>query len=112
MVAPFAGYVHVRSAHSTHLVGTAEILVRRPWLGRRDREVGSATRRSRVEATTIHVGDMATVDVDTVASIFDWMRTHGFRTTCYSRERYLDCPDDISQWRTEMQFPIEADPDP
>lgn len=63
-------------------------------------------------ATAIHVGDMATVDIDTVAPIFDWMRTHGFRTTGYSREHYLDCPDDISQWRTEMQFPIEADPDP
>ena len=60
-------------------------------------------------ATAIHQGDMATVDVDTVAAIFDWMRAHGFRTTGYSREHYLHCPDDISQWRTEMQFPIEPD---
>lgn len=60
-------------------------------------------------ATAIHHGDMATVDVDTVAPIFDWMRAHGFRTTGYSREHYLDCPEDISQWRTEMQFPIEPD---
>lgn len=62
-------------------------------------------------ATAIHHGDMATVDVDTVAPIFDWMRAHGFRTTGYSREHYLHCPDDITGWRTEMQFPIERDPD-
>lgn len=62
-------------------------------------------------ATAVHHGDMATVDVDTVASIFDWMRAHGFRTTGYSREHYLECPDDITMWRTEMQFPIETDPD-
>lgn len=61
--------------------------------------------------TAIHHGDMATVDVDTVAPIFDWMRAHGFRTTGYSRERYLECPDDMTQWRTEMQFPIEPDPE-
>lgn len=60
-------------------------------------------------ATAVHHGDMAAVDVDTVAAIFDWMRAHGFRTIGYSREHYLDCPDDISQWRTEMQFPIETD---
>ncbi|MGE0140751.1 MAG: MerR family transcriptional regulator [Ilumatobacteraceae bacterium] len=60
-------------------------------------------------ATAVHHGDMATVDVDTVAAIFDWMRANGFRTTGYSREHYLDCPDDISQWRTEMQFPIQHD---
>ncbi|MEM9749167.1 MAG: MerR family transcriptional regulator [Actinomycetota bacterium] len=58
----------------------------------------------------IHRGDMATVDVDTIPSIFDWMREHGFRTTGYSREVYLECPDDITQWRTEMQFPIEVEP--
>lgn len=61
-------------------------------------------------ATAIHQGDMATVDVDTVAPIFDWMRANGFRTTGYSRECYLDCPDDVTQWRTEMQFPIEPAP--
>lgn len=61
-------------------------------------------------ATALHYGDMATVDVDTVPTIFDWMRSHGFRTTGYSREHYLDCPDDITRWRTEMQFPIEPDP--
>ena len=37
--------------------------------------------------------------------------THGFRTTGYSREHYLECPDDLTQWRTEMQFPIEPDAD-
>ncbi len=62
-------------------------------------------------ATAIHHGDMATVDVDTVAPIFEWMRALGFRTTGYSREHYLDCPDDIARWRTEMQFPIEPIPD-
>ncbi len=62
-------------------------------------------------ATAIHHGDMATVDVDTVAPIFDWMRSHGFRTTGYSREQYLECPDDLHEWRTEMQFPIEPIPE-
>jgi hypothetical protein len=38
------------------------------------------------------------------------MRANGFRTTGYSREHYLDCPDDITEWRTEMQFPVEPDP--
>ncbi len=61
-------------------------------------------------ATAIHHGDMANVDDDTVAAIFDWMRAHGFRTTGYSRECYLECPENIAQWRTEMQFPIEPDP--
>jgi DNA-binding transcriptional MerR regulator len=61
-------------------------------------------------ATAIHHGDMATVDVDTVAPIFDWIRDHGFRTTGYSREHYLAYHDDVSQGRTEMQFPIEVDP--
>jgi hypothetical protein len=28
MVAPVTGYVHVFSGHSTHLIGTAKILVR------------------------------------------------------------------------------------
>jgi len=57
-------------------------------------------------ATAVHEGDMAEV-VATVVAIFDWMHEHGYRTTGYPREVYLACPDDISQWRTEMQFPIE-----
>ncbi len=61
-------------------------------------------------AAAIHHGDMATVDVDTVAPIFDWMCAHRFRTTGYSREHYLECPNDLAQWRTEMQFAIEPIP--
>lgn len=60
-------------------------------------------------ATAIHVGDMATVDVDTVEPILGWISGNGFRTTGYSREVYLHCPEDLSQWRTELQFPIEPD---
>lgn len=60
-----------------------------------------------VAVTAVHEGDMATCDVDTGAAIFDWIRTNDFRTTGYSREHYLECPDDITQWRTEMQFPVE-----
>jgi DNA-binding transcriptional MerR regulator/effector-binding domain-containing protein len=63
-----------------------------------------------VAATAIHHGDMATVDIDTVEAMFTWMQSHGVRTTGYSREVYLECPDDISKWRTEVQFPIEPDP--
>lgn len=60
-------------------------------------------------ATAIHQGDMSTVDVDTVTPMFDWMRKHEFRSTGYSREVYLDCPEDVSLWRTEMQIPIAPD---
>ncbi len=62
-------------------------------------------------ATSIHRGDMVTVDVDTLPHVFEWLREHGFRTTGYSRELYLDCPEDPSLWRTEVQIPIERDPD-
>ena len=62
-------------------------------------------------ATAVHRGDMATCDVDTVAPLFEWMNDHGVRTTGYSREVDLACPDDITQWRTEMQFPVEPVPD-
>lgn len=61
-------------------------------------------------ATAVHRGDMATCDVDTVMPLFEWMNDHGVRTTGYSREVYLACPDDITQWRTEMQFPVEPVP--
>lgn len=62
-------------------------------------------------ATAVHHGDMATCDVDTVTPVFEWMNEHGLRTTGYSREVYLSCPDDITQWRTEMQFPVEPVPE-
>ena len=62
-------------------------------------------------ATAIHNGNMATVDVDTIVPMLDWVSEHGFRTTSYSRELYLTCPDDLSHWRTEIQFPIEVAPD-
>lgn len=61
-------------------------------------------------AVAVHRGDIATVDDCTVGPILDWIRTNGFRTTDYSREHYLECPDDIALWRTEMQFPIAPDP--
>jgi len=54
---------------------------------------------------------VTTVEVDTVAPILDWLRHHGFRTTGYARE-HLACPEDSTEWRTEMQFPIEAIPGP
>lgn len=59
-------------------------------------------------AAAVHLGDMATVDVDTVAPVLGWIEANGFRTTGYSREVYLHCPDDLSQWRTELQFPIQT----
>ena len=60
-------------------------------------------------AVAIHHGDMETVDVDTTPAVFEWLRANAFRTTGYSREVYLEWPDDISLARTEMQFPIEPD---
>lgn len=59
-------------------------------------------------ATAVHIGDMAVVDTVTIPVLFDWMRDHGMQTVGYSREVYLSCPDDLAQWRTEMQFPIES----
>jgi hypothetical protein len=55
--------------------------------------------------------DAVSVDVDTVPSRFERIHANGFRTTGYSRECSLDRPDDLSQWRTETQFPIEPSPD-
>jgi effector-binding domain-containing protein len=35
-----------------------------------------------------------------------WIGDHGYRTTAYPRELYLECPDDEDKWVTELQEPI------
>jgi hypothetical protein len=35
-----------------------------------------------------------------------WIDANGYRTTGYSRELYLECPDDQDKWVTELQEPI------
>lgn len=60
-------------------------------------------------AVALHHGDMATVDLNTTPAVFEWLSAHGFQTTDYSREVYLEWPEDITKARTEMIFPIEAD---
>jgi hypothetical protein len=32
-----------------------------------------------------------------------WVRDHGFTDTGRAREVYLECPDDTSEWITEIQ---------
>lgn len=57
-------------------------------------------------ATAIHEGDMAVVDAVTVPVVYDWIREQGLQTTGYVREVSLECPENIADWRTELQFPV------
>jgi DNA-binding transcriptional MerR regulator/effector-binding domain-containing protein len=57
-------------------------------------------------ACAMHVGPMADI-VGTVRPMLDWIADHGLRTTGLSREVYVHCPPDQTEWRTEIQFPVE-----
>jgi effector-binding domain-containing protein len=35
-----------------------------------------------------------------------WIDDNGHRTSGPARELYLDCPEDLSRWVTELQEPI------
>ncbi|CAM5561688.1 MerR family transcriptional regulator [Streptomyces tanashiensis] len=36
-----------------------------------------------------------------------WIEANGYRSRHYARELYLECPEDRSQWVTEIQEPID-----
>ncbi len=58
-------------------------------------------------ATALHRGSMYDCET-TIAAMLRWIDDNGLRTLGYSREIYLDCPDDTSKWVTEIQFPVAS----
>ncbi len=57
-------------------------------------------------ATLVHQGSMATI-ADSYALLERWMEATGERPVGFSREVYLDCPDDPEAWVTELQFVLD-----
>jgi DNA-binding transcriptional MerR regulator/effector-binding domain-containing protein len=53
-------------------------------------------------ASAIHRGSIVGVDA-TYQLLHTWVRDHGFTGTGRAREVYLECPDDPSDWITEIQ---------
>jgi DNA-binding transcriptional MerR regulator/effector-binding domain-containing protein len=53
-------------------------------------------------ASAIHRGSIVGVD-DTYQLLHTWVRDHGLTGTGCAREVYLECPDDPSDWITEIQ---------
>ena len=53
----------------------------------------------------MHRGPMDNV-LATIQTLARWIGDHGYRTTAYPRELYLECPDDEDKWVTELQEPI------
>ena len=53
-------------------------------------------------ASAIHRGSIVGVDA-TYQLLHTWVRDHGFTGTGCAREVYLECPDDPSDWITEIQ---------
>ncbi len=56
-------------------------------------------------ATFVHRGAMDDV-MPSVQALAHWIDANGHRSTGYARELYLECPDDPTQWVTELQEPI------
>ncbi|MCU1344029.1 MAG: MerR family transcriptional regulator [Acidimicrobiia bacterium] len=56
-------------------------------------------------AAAVHHGSMQNCET-TIGAMFRWISDNGLKTLGYSREIYLDCPDDVSKWVTEIQFPV------
>ncbi|MFI6410397.1 MerR family transcriptional regulator [Streptomyces sp. NPDC050585] len=56
-------------------------------------------------ATVIHHGLIDEV-VSTYQTLAGWAAAHGHRLTGYARELYLECPEDRTQWVTELQEPL------
>ncbi|HCT80522.1 MAG TPA: MerR family transcriptional regulator [Micromonosporaceae bacterium] len=58
-------------------------------------------------ATLIHHGSMDGVD-ETYQALARWIDENGYRTTgsAFAREVYLDCPDDLDKWVTELQLTV------
>ncbi|MEU1669736.1 MerR family transcriptional regulator [Streptomyces sparsogenes] len=56
-------------------------------------------------ATVVHRGPMDDV-LPTSQALARWIDAHGYRSTGLPRELSLACPDDRTQWVTELQEPI------
>lgn len=56
-------------------------------------------------ATVVHRGPMETL-LPTVQTLATWIDTHGYTSTGYARELYLECPEDRTKWVTEFQEPV------
>lgn len=59
----------------------------------------------RQAATIVHRGPMDNV-MTTIQTLARWIDANGYRSTGYTRELYLECPDDRDKWVTELQEPI------
>jgi DNA-binding transcriptional MerR regulator len=56
-------------------------------------------------ATMVHRGSMDNC-LASYQALAQWIEAHGYRSTGYARELYLDCPEDQDKWVTELQEPI------
>ncbi len=56
-------------------------------------------------ATVVHHGSMVTIE-ETYMAIMEWLGNHQLATVGYSREVYLDCPEDQNKWVTEIQYAV------
>ena len=59
-------------------------------------------------ATIVHRGSMDDV-MATLQTLARWIEDSGHRPDGYTRELYLDCPEDRSKWVTELQQPLAAE---
>jgi DNA-binding transcriptional MerR regulator len=56
-------------------------------------------------ATVLHRGSMDDV-MATIQTLARWIDDHGYRSAGYTRELYIDTPDDTAAWATELQEPV------
>lgn len=56
-------------------------------------------------SSTIHRGAMNTIG-ETYRALIAWIADNAMATVGYSREVYLEAPEDMSQWVTELQFAV------
>ncbi|MFG3495246.1 MerR family transcriptional regulator [Streptomyces sp. NPDC047928] len=56
-------------------------------------------------ATVVHRGPMEDL-LPTIQTLATWIDTNGYRSTGYSRELYLEVPEDRAKWVTELQEPV------
>lgn len=57
-------------------------------------------------ATVVHRGPLEDDILATAQNLAAWIDTHGYRSTGYTRELYLEVPEDRTQWVTEFQEPV------
>ncbi|MEV3989507.1 MerR family transcriptional regulator [Streptomyces sp. NPDC049837] len=60
-------------------------------------------------ATVVHRGPMDAL-LPTIQTLATWIDTNGYRSAGYSRELYLECPEDPAKWVTEIQEPVVRTP--